>query len=166
LAGILAIPALLTRSRLLRTIIYYWAIGLTTQAFITPTLGYGPIHLRFWLFWLSHLTVTGTAVYFIAAEGYRPTWRDFGVSTLVILAYGAIVVPLDIAFGFNYGFAGKGNDLGTRTLLDFLGPWPWRLLSMFVLIEIVFAAITVIWWRPKRSPSAPAEGVAESSRLP
>src|SRR5438045_205288 len=40
LAGLLVIPALLTRSRLLRTILYYWAIGLCTEAFITPVLGY------------------------------------------------------------------------------------------------------------------------------
>jgi hypothetical integral membrane protein (TIGR02206 family) len=154
LAGILAVFALLTRSRLLRTILYYWAIGLTTQAFITPVLGYGPLYLRFWLFWLSHLTVTATAIYFLAAEGYRPTWRDFGIATLVMLAYGAVVIPLDVAYGFNYGFAGKTLDLGTRTILDYLGPWPLRLVFIFLIIETVFAILTIIWWRPRRPASA------------
>jgi hypothetical integral membrane protein (TIGR02206 family) len=156
LAGLLAAPALILRSRLLKTILYYWAIGLTTQAFLTPTLGYGPIHLRFWLFWLSHLTITASAVYFLAAEGYRPTWRDFRNITLVMLAYGAFIIPLDIAFGFNYGFLGKANDLGTRTLLDYLGPWPWRLVSLFFAVETVFAILTVVWWRPSRN-TAPAD---------
>jgi hypothetical integral membrane protein (TIGR02206 family) len=150
LAGVLAIPALATRSRLLRTILYYWAIGLTTQAFITPVLGYGPIHMRFWMFWLSHVTITATAVYFLAAEGYRPTWRDFGIITLVMLGYLAVVLPLDLAFGFNYGFVGKAHDLGTRTILDYLGPWPLRLVTMFIVIEAVFALMTVVWHWPAR----------------
>jgi hypothetical integral membrane protein (TIGR02206 family) len=164
LAGLLLIPALLTRSRLLRTILYYWAIGLCTEAFITPVLGYGWRNIRFWLFWSSHVTIVATAIYFLAVEGYRPTWRDFGISTIVILLYGAIVIPLDIAFGFNYGFAGKDNDLGTTTILNYLGPWPLRILFMFLIVEAVSALLTVIWRRPHRSPSAHAEGVAESSR--
>jgi hypothetical integral membrane protein (TIGR02206 family) len=156
LAGLLMIPALLTRIRLLRTILYYWAIGLTTQAFITPVLGYGPIHLRFWLFWLSHLTITATAVYFLAAEGYRPTWRDFRVITLVMLAYGAVVIPLDLAFGFDYGFVAKDNNLGTTTILNYLGPWPRRLLFMFLIIEAVFALLTAIWMPFQRGRPADA----------
>jgi hypothetical integral membrane protein (TIGR02206 family) len=167
LAGLLAIPALATRSRLLRTIMYYWAIGLTTQAFITPVLGYGPIHVRFWMFWASHVTITATAVYFLTAEGYRPTWRDFGIITLVMLAYLAVVLPLDLAFGFNYGFVGKDTNLGTATVLDFLGPWPWRLVSMFIVIEVVFAALTVAWyWPVRRGQGATRNTVSASCDTP
>lgn len=152
LAGLLLIPALLTKSRLLRTILYYWAIGLCTEAFITPVLGYGWRNIRFWLFWSSHVTIVATAIYFLAAEGYRPTWRDFGVSTIVILAYGALVIPLDIVCGFNYGFANKDNDLGTTTILDYLGPWPLRLLFMFLVVEAVFALLTAPWYLAPRTP--------------
>jgi hypothetical integral membrane protein (TIGR02206 family) len=151
LAGITAVAALVWKPRLLRTLLYFWAIGLSTQAFITPTLGYGPIYFHFWVFWLSHTTLTATAIYFLAAERYRPTWRDFGIITIAMMVYGAVVIPLDIATGFDYGFAGQSFNLGTPTVLDFLGPWPLRLLYLFLIIEAVFAVMTVVWWRPSRS---------------
>ncbi|NRA58733.1 MAG: TIGR02206 family membrane protein, partial [Phycisphaerales bacterium] len=43
--------------RWLRTILYFWGIGLSTQAFFTPTLEQGPGDLRFWLFWISHTQI-------------------------------------------------------------------------------------------------------------
>jgi hypothetical integral membrane protein (TIGR02206 family) len=155
LAGLVAILVMLIPARILRTTLYYWAVGLTTQAFITPVLGFGPNYWRFWLFWLSHLTITATAVYLLAAERYRPTWRDYGVITLVMLGYGAVVIPVDAKFDLNYGFAGKAANLGTPTILDYLGPWPLRLVFMFLIMEAVFAVITVVWWRPRKT--APAQ---------
>jgi hypothetical integral membrane protein (TIGR02206 family) len=144
LAGIVAALALSLRNRTLRTVLYYWGIGLSTQALVTPIVRTGPTTFRFYMFWVTHAAILGSAVYVLAVEGYRPRWRDLGVITLVLLAYGAVIIPLDVAFGFDYGFAGNAQ-IGATTIVDFLGPWPLRLVFMFLIIEAVFVVLTVVW---------------------
>lgn len=147
LTGIIAFFALLTQNRVARIILYYWTFALTTHAFITPILRQGPDTLRFWVFWGTHVVILVSAVYDVVVNRFRPRGWDLGMITLVLLLYGAVVIPLNVVTGFNYGFTGRSKP-DTPTLVDVLGPWPLRLVWMFLLIELVFAVLTVIWWRP------------------
>ena len=147
LAGIAAVLALTTGPRLWRIILYYWGLGLSTQAFITPVITEGPDTFRFHLFFASHLTIIASAVYDLSARRFRPTWTDLRTITLVLLAWGAIILPLDIFTGWNYGYIGNTKP-DQPTLIDRLGPWPLRLLWMFLFVEGAFALMTLAWWRP------------------
>jgi uncharacterized membrane protein YwaF len=53
LNGVIAPLALLTLNRWLRATLYFWAFGLTSQAFIQPNLTTGPAVPVFWCFGLS-----------------------------------------------------------------------------------------------------------------
>ncbi len=66
----------------------------STQAFITPILHHGPDSIRFWMFWGSHTVILASSVYDLAVNRFRPTWRDFGIITLAIPAYGRRHIPL------------------------------------------------------------------------
>ena len=57
LAGLVGPVALLSRWRLMRTTLHFWAFGLTIWGLLTPTLTHGPEHIRYWLFWISHCAV-------------------------------------------------------------------------------------------------------------
>jgi uncharacterized membrane protein YwaF len=46
-----------------------------------------------------------------------------------------------VAFGWNYGFVGPGKA-GAPTLVDKLGPWPWRLAP---LSGLAIAAMLLVW---------------------
>ncbi|MDX1385881.1 MAG: TIGR02206 family membrane protein, partial [Thermoanaerobaculia bacterium] len=62
--------ALWTRNRLARTLTYFWTLGLSTQAFLTPVVAAGPAHLEYWFFWILHVQVVGAAVYDLVVHGY------------------------------------------------------------------------------------------------
>lgn len=153
IAGITAVLAMMMRARVWRTVLYYWGLGLSTQAFLTPVITDGPDTFRFHLFFASHLTIVATAVYDLVVRGYRPVWRDLFVITGVLAVWIAAVLPLNIITGWNYGYIGNTKPL-QPTLIDRLGPWPLRLVWMFLLAEGAFLVMTAVWWRPGRARAA------------
>jgi uncharacterized membrane protein YwaF len=62
---------------------------------------------------------------------------------LITLAYGGLVIPLNMLFGWNYGYAGQSTP-DNPTLLDKLGPWPLRLVWMTGIVSVFFVAATAI----------------------
>jgi hypothetical integral membrane protein (TIGR02206 family) len=66
------------------------------------------------------------------------------------------VGAVDYVTGGNYLFL---RDLPpTRTLLDYLGPWPWYIVTLTVLAVTVFTLLYLPFAHQSRSP-----GTAESS---
>lgn len=135
--------ALLTGRRWLRSVLYFWALAFTTQALITPTLTDGPGRLNFWMFWLNHSTIVAMAIYEVVVRDYRPRGRDLAYVIMFSSAYLALVFPLNIWGGWNYGYVGPDVP-GTPTVIDALGPWPERIL----LIIVMAAAMLTHWWLP------------------
>jgi hypothetical integral membrane protein (TIGR02206 family) len=143
--SLLAVPLVLIKSwRPARVVLYYFGLGLSTQGFITPDLDEGPLQWPFWSFWLLHFAVVGTAIYDLAARGFRPTWRDLGLNVLIGLAYLAIVLPLDIAFSWNYGYVGPVKP-EKPTMIDVLGSWPDRVFVIAGLAAALMTLMTLPW---------------------
>jgi hypothetical integral membrane protein (TIGR02206 family) len=135
---------LIGRDRRLAVLVYFWGLALCTQALVTPTLREGPASHVFWYFWLSHGMIVGVAAYAIAVHGFRPTWRDWRFACAAAAAYAAIVLPIDLALGANYGFLGPTVP-DRPTLVDLLGPWPQRLAAIFALVAAAMAVLMVPW---------------------
>lgn len=126
--------------RALRSIAYFCGLALCTQALVTPSLVEGPGRWPFWFFWATHAMIVAVPVYDIAARGFRPTPRDFAVACAAAIGYVAIVLPIDIATGWNYGFVGPSKP-DVPTIVDLLGPWPQRLAA---IVAISFAAMALL----------------------
>lgn len=141
LAAWVAPFALLTQKRLLRALLFFWGIGLSTQAFFTPVVDGGIDTFTFWLFWVGHTQIVGSAVYDLGVLGYRPTWRDYLSVTAVNLAALAVILPFDLWTGTNYWYVGNMRP-EHPTLIDRLGPWPLRVVWMFLIAQAVLA---VMW---------------------
>lgn len=139
--------ALLTRWRPARTLVYFWGIGLSTQAIFTPTGEHRLDDPRFWIFWSTHFLILFTALWEVTVRGYRPTRRDLLTALAAGWLYLALILPLNIAFGWNYGFTGDSLP-GTPSLLDVLGPWPWRVLVMGALASAVQILLWAVWKLP------------------
>lgn len=136
--------ALLTQRPWPRALLYFWGIGLSTQAFFTPVLEDGPAAFRYWLFWVGHTQIVGSAIYDVIVLRYRPSARDYLRATIANLIYACIVLPINLTWGLNYGYI--GNRLPEhRTLLHALPPWPWRVLVLAVLVQTVMAIIWGAW---------------------
>lgn len=141
--GLVAPLALLTRRRWLRTMLYFWGIGLSLQGLVQPVNTVtGPATSRFWFFFISHAIIVGYAFYDVIAGRFRPTWRDLALILLISLTYFAIIIPLDVWQGWNYGYLGKQDD--QPPFIKMLGPWPGRLVILFAIGAAAFVAL----WAP------------------
>jgi hypothetical integral membrane protein (TIGR02206 family) len=133
LVGLAAPIALWTSRRAARAILYFWGLGLSTQAFITPMLYLGPAHLDFWCYWICHITIVTAAFYDLVARGYRPNWRDWEIVAVVSVGYVLMVLPLDIRLGVNYGFIGP-TDFAQAAAIRALGQWPGRVVKIVMVV--------------------------------
>src|SRR5262249_56387845 len=111
-----------------------------------------------WSFWISHALTFACAVYDLAVLGFRPTWRDFGRAAFVGLGYLALVIPIDLWLGANYGFV--GNPPPERSLppmVAALGAWPGRVLIIVALALFGFVIALGPWLVvARRRPAGPA----------
>jgi hypothetical integral membrane protein (TIGR02206 family) len=162
--------ALLLRNRHLRSIAYFWGLGLSSLSFIYPDLQFGPADFQFWVFWAGHATIVGTALYDFTARGFRPNWRDWRFAVLWALIYVAVIFPIDVIYRLDYGYIGKGIN-GRQPLSSFLGPWPWRVPLMVVMGITVMFLLLVPWLvgrkvgEMKAEEKTPGEGTAPDSPL-
>lgn len=154
LNGLIAPLALLTQHRWARATLYFWTFTLSLQAFIQPMLSSGPAHLEFWTFWAGHTVLMGSAVYDVAVLGFRPRWGDLRIVLVVSLAYVAVVMPIDLLLGANYGFIGNPPpEKSIPPFIEALGPWPKHALIVMGLAVIGFVLV-LLPWRLARAPAA------------
>lgn len=168
LAALIAGPALLSRRRWPRTILYFWGLGLSTQAFFTPVVVEGLAHPKFWFFWVGHLQIIGSAVYDVVVRGYRPARRDYLLAAGATLAYGSAMLAFNLATGANYAYVGNTTP-DAPTLLDHLGPWPLRVVWLALIALGWMAALWLAWPLARRlraalTGSAPASPPGSSGR--
>jgi hypothetical integral membrane protein (TIGR02206 family) len=144
--GLMAPLALLAGWRFARATLYFWTAALTLQAFIQPALTTGPGALVFWAFWAAHTIIAACAVYDLAVLGFRPSWRDLGRALIVSAAYIALVVPVDLWLGSDYGYVGNpGADIDIPPFVDALGPWPQRAIILVLLAVPGFVVVLLPW---------------------
>jgi hypothetical integral membrane protein (TIGR02206 family) len=144
ITSLIASAVLLTRHGTLRAILYFWAFALCTQAMITPSLLDPPTSPVFWAFWFLHGFVMLSAIYDLTVRGFRPAWRDYGIACAASAAYVAVVLPIDLVLGANYGFLGKSTALHP-SIIDLLGPWPQRLMIIVPLAALVMWLMMLPW---------------------
>lgn len=143
LVGLITIIALATESRWARVLVFYWGIGLSSQAFITPVITDGTDTMRFHMFFLSHFTIIATGLYDLFVRRFRPSWIDCAMAIIYTVLYGGIVLPINLLAHWNYGYIGNIKP-ANPTLIDRLGDWPIRLVYMFVIVVSGYLILTAI----------------------
>ena len=73
----------------------FGGLGLSSLSFIYPDLQFGPADFQFWVFWIAHVTIIGSAFYDVTARGFRPNWQDWRFAVASALVYVAIIFPFD-----------------------------------------------------------------------
>ena len=141
----LVVPVALVRPhRNWHALLYFWGLSLSTQAVLTPDLVSGPLTLAFWIFWAMHVVIVGGAIYILVIRKYRPTWRDCAFAIGCAILWVAIVFVINLATGYNYGYIGNAKP-SQPTLIDYLGPWPQRVLVMTLLGAAAMVLLQVPW---------------------
>jgi len=144
LLGVIAALALIWRNSTARALLYFCALALAIQAIITPTGNQSPASLRFWLYWLLHACILAASIYDIAIVGFRPQLKDLRTALIADIAYVAVIVPLNIATGWNYGYLGNAKP-DVATAVDLFGPWPARIVFMLLAVAGIQLLMYVPW---------------------
>jgi len=152
IVGLVAGVVMITPSRQLRAILYFFAIALTTQALITPTGNQDPLTARFWFYWGLHIAILCCSFFDLIVRAYRPTVPDFLFSIYFSIAYIFLILPLNIIFDWNYGYIGNSKP-DVTTFVDAFGVWPNRVFYMFsfvILMQLIFFLPWIIY---KKKPN-------------
>ncbi|MGF1656579.1 MAG: TIGR02206 family membrane protein [Verrucomicrobiales bacterium] len=128
--------ALIWRKAWLFQISYYWGMAGTLHGLLTPDLRAGFPHPMFFSFFVNHAGVVAGILTMIFLFGQRAAWRGAIVAWLALQAYVGVALVINLLLETNYGYlrAPPANP----SLIDYLGPWPWYLLSLQVLAMASF----------------------------
>jgi hypothetical integral membrane protein (TIGR02206 family) len=141
---LVSVFTLLTKSQPGYEFIYLLGIPAASQVLITPALGpYGFPHILFFQIFISHGGIVLAALYLTLVEGMRPrAWRVVWRVAFWTTLYAGVVFFLNGLLGSNYLFLASKPP--AATLLDYLGPWPWYILS----IVVIGLALAILMYLP------------------
>lgn len=142
-AVVLSAVLLVTKKRQIYQIVYFWGFGGALQALITPDIGpFSYPHFRFFQFFVSHGAIVTATVYATFIMGYRPYFRSIFKIFAITNIYLVFIAGFNYLFDGNYLFICHKPD--TASLLDYLGPWPYYILSL----EVVGFLLFLIYYSP------------------
>jgi hypothetical integral membrane protein (TIGR02206 family) len=123
--------ALWWRRPLLVELLWFWGIGGSLQALLTPEL---PAAFPSWMafqYYVVHGGIVVAALLLVVGLRFWPrpgaVWRVAACT----FGYAVAIGVVDVLTGGNYLWLRRPPS--TPSLLDLLGPWPWYLLSMAVV---------------------------------
>jgi hypothetical integral membrane protein (TIGR02206 family) len=168
-----AVAALLWRRRLAYELAYFWGLAGTLQALLTPDLAEDFPNPHFFTFQILHAGVVVAVLYLTFGLGFRPTWRSLLRAWAWLQIYIVATIPVDWLLDSNYGYL-RAKPV-QASLFDYLGPWPWYLLSLealsLLLFVLCYAPFAIAGYRPSAPVLAPtasraAAGTPASAGLP
>jgi len=128
--------ALLTGRERWLEVAYFWGIGGTLQAILTPDLKFAFPHIRFLTFFITHSGIVVAIAFLMIVKGFRPRWisiaRTFAWSEL----YFALTIHVDLLTGENYGYLIRKPGAGS--LLDALSDQPVVYILQMHLLALIF----------------------------
>ncbi|WP_088011336.1 TIGR02206 family membrane protein [Gottfriedia acidiceleris] len=146
---ILAIIMLVTNSYRVFQFMYFAGLASSIQAILTPDLGhYSFPHFRYFEFFVSHGGVVLACLIMVVASKYRPTIPSLWVTVLIVNLYAACVFFINKSLKANFMYLMKKPE--NASLLDYLGPWPWYLLSAELVMIVSFYILYSPFWLKRK----------------
>jgi hypothetical integral membrane protein (TIGR02206 family) len=138
--GFVAAAALLWRQLLLVEVAYFWGLGGTLQALLTPDLGdkHFP-SFPYLQFYVTHDLVILAALFLVIGLALYPRPGAVRRIFLLTLAFAVLGGLIDLVTGGNYMYLRQVPSSGS--LLDLMGPWPWYIAAGAVLTLLVLAIL-------------------------
>lgn len=135
-AAVTVVLALCFRWQWAYELAYFWSLGGTVQALLTPDIVVDFPTIWFLVFFLGHGGVIVSVIFLTLALGMRP-WprslvRAFLWSNVYLLCAGLV----DYLFDVNYGYLCEKPQRGS--LLDYLGPWPIYIGGLEIVAAFTF----------------------------
>ncbi|MGH8095183.1 MAG: TIGR02206 family membrane protein [Chthoniobacterales bacterium] len=151
-AMVTVIVALLTARRGWMEVSYFWGIGGTFQAILTPNLQVDFPDIRAISFFITHCGIVVSVIYLLVARRFRPTlgsvWRTLAWSELYLFS----TLFVDHLTGANYGFL--LHKPFAPSILDYLSNIRWLYITELNGLALIFFAILYAPWAISVRPSA------------
>src|SRR5438045_723288 len=151
---VVVIVAMWTGSQRWFEVAYFWGIGGTLQAVLTPNLRYGFPDWRFISFFTSHSGIIVGVIFLMLTRRYRPYPMSIVRTFIWSELYFVVTLTADELTGFNYGFLLHKpeafyilsflSDLRSLCLLQLHGVWFLFFLGSHVLYAFVDLILAVL----------------------
>jgi hypothetical integral membrane protein (TIGR02206 family) len=143
---IACLAGLFSQNQLASEIAYFWGLGGTLQAILTPDLSQGFPSWDFILFFWGHGSTLAAISFLIFQKNFKPRAGSILRMLLALNLYGLVAGTVDGLFRWNYGYLCQKPAM--PSLLDYLGSWPWYLISLEFLALAIFSLLDLPWkWK-------------------
>jgi len=133
--GFVAAAALWWRKPLLVEVAYFWGLGGTLQALLTPDLRDHFPSFPYLQFYVTHGAVVLAALFLVIGLRLQPRAGAVRRIFLLTLGFAAVVALVDVLTGGNYLYLRQVPPGGS--LLNLMGPWPWYIGTGVALAFVV-----------------------------
>lgn len=116
--------------------VFFAGIGGALQAVLTPSLEVNFPDFLFIQFFYIHIGIIVTGFYILLAKGYRPTFKGIIQTMITLNVLFPFIFAVNILVQGNYMFLREKPVNGS--LLDFLGPYPWYIVSLEFVAFLLF----------------------------
>ena len=110
---------------------YFWALGGTLQALMTPDLGFDFPSVEFIVFFALHGGVIASVLYLTLGLRMRPVPRSLLRAALWSLAYMASALAVNALLDTNFGYL-SAKPL-RPSVLDYFAAWPYYIFEIVLL---------------------------------
>ena len=146
---------LLLRSYRIFEVAYFWGIGGSLAAMLTPDLPQPFPHPLFLVFFFGHGLVLTAVLFAVGAFEFRPRFRSIGITAVVSAVYMGFVALVNVVLDTNYLYLCAKPEQASP--YDYFGPWPWYIATLWV----VGVGVALLCYAPfarlfrRRQPPAP-----------
>ncbi|MFD1735956.1 TIGR02206 family membrane protein [Bacillus salitolerans] len=135
----LCIFMLVTNSYRVFEVTYFFGLAGASQALLTPELFFDFPHYRYFHFFLAHIGIMLACLYMVWIEKMTPTVKSIWKAIITINVIAFVVFFVNKWTGGNYMFLARKP--ANPSLIDFLGPYPYYILSLEIVAIVLFSLL-------------------------
>jgi hypothetical integral membrane protein (TIGR02206 family) len=137
-----AVIALWTRKRLAVELLYFWSLGASLQALVTPDLGQSFPSIYYFTYFVYHIGAVVAALMLVFGCRIYPRRRAALKAFAATLAWAAVAGIGDVLTDGNYMYL-RAKPIH-NSLLNVMGPWPWYIATTAALALAILLVLQVI----------------------
>lgn len=122
-------------------VMYFWILTGTLIALLTPDLKENFPHWSYLMYFTLHLSLIMVILFEVFV--FRITIRsiDYINAIRVTLGYALFTIMINLLIGSNYFYTLHKPE--SSSFLDYMGPWPWYIISGTTLMAVLFLLVWV-----------------------
>ncbi len=149
LLGIAAPFIMYSKNRYVLGMFYFWTLAGTLNANLTPDLPEGFPTLSYISYWTLHSGLVLVALYSVFVYRLRVHIKDMVNVFWATNVFLVIIHLINFVIGSNYFYT--MHKPPAASLLDYMGPWPWYILSGEIMVFILMGLVYIPFLFMKKS---------------